>query len=148
MLTHKIHPSFSMTASIYTVYIHTIYTIYTVNRHRVTAEWIGTRNYVPMAFTVENPPAQSRSSRQPCHSIYSGRQTCERTSRGHTEFLHLPSAVLNVFFKGYIHYSQATARAPKSSMIYNTVLYTTRPKDLENFANLANRNSIHNTTKV
>ena len=29
-----------------------------------------------------------------CHPIYSGRQVCGRTSRGHTVFLHLPSAVL------------------------------------------------------
>ena len=29
-----------------------------------------------------------------CHPIYSRRQTCGRTRRGHTGFLHLPSAVL------------------------------------------------------
>ena len=29
-----------------------------------------------------------------CHPLYSGRQACGRTSRGHTGFLHLPSAVL------------------------------------------------------
>ena len=33
-----------------------------------------------------------------CHPIYSGRQTCGRTSRGHTEFLHLPYAVLALIF--------------------------------------------------
>ena len=33
-----------------------------------------------------------------CHPIYSGRQTCGRTSRGHTGFLHLPSAVLALVF--------------------------------------------------
>ena len=42
-----------------------------------------------------------------CHPICSERQTsCGRTSRGHTQeeghtgFLHLPSAVLAVIFKG------------------------------------------------
>ena len=39
-----------------------------------------------------------------CHTIYSGRQVCRRTSRGHTHkeghtgFLHLPSAVLTLTF--------------------------------------------------
>ena len=33
-----------------------------------------------------------------CHPIYSGRQVCGRTSRGHTGFLHLPSAVLALIF--------------------------------------------------
>ena len=38
-----------------------------------------------------------------CHTIYSGRQTCGRTSRvtqkeGHTGFLHLPSAMLALIF--------------------------------------------------
>ena len=33
-----------------------------------------------------------------CHPIYSGRQTCERTSRGHTGFLHLPSAGACLYF--------------------------------------------------
>ena len=32
-----------------------------------------------------------------CHPIYSGRQACGRTSRGHTGFLHIPSAVLVLF---------------------------------------------------
>ena len=32
------------------------------------------------------------------HPIYSGRQACGRTSRGHTGFLHLPSVVLALFF--------------------------------------------------
>ena len=32
-----------------------------------------------------------------CHPIYSGRQTCGRTNRGHTGLLHLPSAVLALF---------------------------------------------------
>ena len=33
-----------------------------------------------------------------CHPIYSGRQTCGRTSRGHTGFLHFPSALLALIF--------------------------------------------------
>ena len=33
-----------------------------------------------------------------CHLIYSIRQTCGRTSRGHTGFLHLPSPTLALFF--------------------------------------------------
>ena len=34
-----------------------------------------------------------------CHPIYSGRQVCGPTSRGHTGFLiHLPSAVLALVF--------------------------------------------------
>ena len=33
-----------------------------------------------------------------CHPIYSGRQTCGRTGRGQTGFLHLPSAVLALIF--------------------------------------------------
>ena len=32
--------------------------IYTVNRHRVSPEFIRSRNCVPMAFTAESPPAQ------------------------------------------------------------------------------------------
>ena len=32
------------------------------------------------------------------HAIYSGRQACGRTTRGHTGFLHRPSAVLALFF--------------------------------------------------
>ena len=33
-----------------------------------------------------------------CHPIYSGRQACGRSSRGHTGFLHFPSAVLALIF--------------------------------------------------
>ena len=33
-----------------------------------------------------------------CHPIYSGRQACGRTSRGHTGFLRLPSVVLALIF--------------------------------------------------
>ena len=33
-----------------------------------------------------------------CHPIYSGCQVCGRTSRGHTGFLNLPSAVLALIF--------------------------------------------------
>ena len=29
-------------------------------RHRVSPEFIGSRNYVPMAFTAESPPAQGQ----------------------------------------------------------------------------------------
>ena len=32
------------------------------------------------------------------YPIYSGRQTCGHTSRGHTGFLNLPSAVLGLIF--------------------------------------------------
>ena len=34
--------------------------VYTVNRHRVCPEYIWSRFYVRMAFTVESPPAQGR----------------------------------------------------------------------------------------
>ena len=33
--------------------------IYTANRHRNYPEFIGSLNYVPMAFTAESPPAQT-----------------------------------------------------------------------------------------
>ena len=33
-----------------------------------------------------------------CHPMYSGRPACGRTSRGHTGFPHLPSAVLALTF--------------------------------------------------
>ena len=33
-----------------------------------------------------------------CPLIYSGRQVCGRTNRGHTGFLHLPPAVLAFIF--------------------------------------------------
>ena len=32
----------------------------TVNRQRVSPEFIGSRNCVPMAFTAESPPAQGQ----------------------------------------------------------------------------------------
>ena len=32
----------------------------TAIRHRVSPEFIGSRNYVPMAFTAESPPAQGQ----------------------------------------------------------------------------------------
>ena len=34
--------------------------IYTTSRHRVSPEVIRSRNYVPMAFTAEIPPAQGQ----------------------------------------------------------------------------------------
>ena len=40
----------SGTASIY----------YTVNRHRVSPEFTGSRNCLPMTFTTESPPAQGK----------------------------------------------------------------------------------------
>ena len=49
----------------------------------------------------EHPPVMGLFTYAQCvcyHPIYSGRQTCGRTSRGHTGFLHLPSAVLASIF--------------------------------------------------
>ena len=37
-----------------------IYLFKTAIRHRVSAEFIGSRNWVPMAFTAESPPAQGQ----------------------------------------------------------------------------------------
>ena len=51
--THRIPPSFRDG-----VIVH--FFIYTVNRHRVSPEFIRSRNYVPMAFTAESPPAQGQ----------------------------------------------------------------------------------------
>ena len=34
--------------------------VYTVNRHRVSPEFIRSRNCVPMAFTAESPPAKGQ----------------------------------------------------------------------------------------
>ena len=34
--------------------------IITAIRHRLSPEFIGSRNYVPMAFTAESPPAQGQ----------------------------------------------------------------------------------------
>ena len=34
--------------------------IYTTIRHRVSSEFVGSRNYVPVAFTAESPPAQGQ----------------------------------------------------------------------------------------
>ena len=36
--------------------------IYTANRHRVSPEFIRSRNCVPMAFTAENPRSQGQQS--------------------------------------------------------------------------------------
>ena len=48
-LVHGFLPS-SATASIYETAI----------RHRVSPEFMGSRNYIPMAFTAESPPAQGQ----------------------------------------------------------------------------------------
>ena len=37
-----------------------IYLFKTAKRHRVSTEFIGSRNCVPMAFTAESPPTQSQ----------------------------------------------------------------------------------------
>ena len=37
-----------------------IYLFKTAIRHRVSPEFIGSRNYVPMAFTAESPPAKGQ----------------------------------------------------------------------------------------
>ena len=37
-----------------------IYSFITAIRHRVSPEFIGSRNYVPMAFTAESPPARGQ----------------------------------------------------------------------------------------
>ena len=82
----------------------------------------------PMAFTAKSPPVQKVSSPEGssvlmrdmgppqdhykklrkthqreyvgvcCNPTYCGRQTCGCTSRAHTGFLHLPSAVLALIF--------------------------------------------------
>ena len=50
VLTCGIPPASSAAAS--------IYLFKTARRHRVSPEFIGSRNCVPMAFTAESPPAQ------------------------------------------------------------------------------------------
>ena len=50
VLTYGIPPEFHGAASIYETAI----------RHRVSPEFIGSRNCVPMAFTAESPPAQGQ----------------------------------------------------------------------------------------
>ena len=37
-----------------------IYSFITATRHRVSPEFIGSRNGVPMAFTAESPPARGQ----------------------------------------------------------------------------------------
>ena len=37
-----------------------LYSFITAIRHRVSPEFIGSRNCVPMAFTAESPPAQGQ----------------------------------------------------------------------------------------
>ena len=39
-----------------------VYLLMTAIRHRVSPEFIGSRNCVPMAFTVESPPAQGQKN--------------------------------------------------------------------------------------
>ena len=53
-----------------------------------------------------------------CHPIYSGRQTCGRISRGHTGFLHLPSAVLALIFS-----REGLSRPFPSSTVKSNVVY-------------------------
>ena len=49
VLTYGIPPEFHGGGHLFT---------YTAIRHRVSPEFIGSRNCVPMAFTAEGPPAQ------------------------------------------------------------------------------------------
>ena len=51
VLTHEIPPDFRGGVLLF---------IYTAIRHRVSPEFIGSRNCVPMAFTAESPPAQGQ----------------------------------------------------------------------------------------
>ena len=51
VLTHGIPPDFRGGVPLF---------IYTAIRHRVSPEFIGSRNCVPMAFTAESPPQQGR----------------------------------------------------------------------------------------
>ena len=53
VLTYEISPDFAA-ASIY------LFLISTAIRHRVSPEFIGSRNCVPMTFTAESPPAQGQ----------------------------------------------------------------------------------------
>ena len=53
VLTHGIPPDFRRGVLLF---------IYTAIRHRVSPEFIRSRSYVSMAFTAENPPAQSQKS--------------------------------------------------------------------------------------
>ena len=48
MLTHGIPPDFRGGVHLF---------VYTAIRHRVSAQFIGSRKIVPMAFTAETPPA-------------------------------------------------------------------------------------------
>ena len=52
VLTYRIPPEFRGG-------IHLLYNK-TAVRHRVSPEFIGSRNCVPMAFTAESPPAQGQ----------------------------------------------------------------------------------------
>ena len=59
-----------------------------------------------------------------CLLIYSGRQACGRTSRGHTGFLtHLPSAVLalNFLARGGFSRSFSCLPAVESSYVYERI---------------------------
>ena len=49
MLTYGISPEFRGG-------VHLLYLFKTAIRHRVSSEFIGSRNCVPMAFTAESPP--------------------------------------------------------------------------------------------
>ena len=51
VLTHRIPPDFRGGAHLF---------VLTAIRHRVSPEFIGSRNCVPMAFSAESPPAQGQ----------------------------------------------------------------------------------------
>ena len=51
VLTHGIPPDFRGSVHLF---------CYTAIRHRVSPEFIGSRNFVPIAFTAESPPAQGQ----------------------------------------------------------------------------------------
>ena len=53
VLTYGIPPEFRGGAA-------SIYSFITAIRHRVSPEFIGSRNCVPMAFTAESPPARGQ----------------------------------------------------------------------------------------
>ena len=92
--------------------------LYNANRHRISPEFIRSRiayrwRSLPRVRRHRSPQGSSSNGYRLfgnhhgpinvyvcvcCHPIYTGRQTCGHTSRGHTGFVYLPSAVLALIF--------------------------------------------------
>ncbi|CAM9418616.1 unnamed protein product [Ascophyllum nodosum] len=66
-----------------------IYLFKTAIRHRVSPEFIGSHNYVPMAFTAESPPAQGQKPSPPTSSSSSIDEEQEEDSTLEFPFLGL-----------------------------------------------------------